>query len=303
MQMTSQSPRIYTYKITFEEVPYYYYGVHKERRFNEYYMGSPKTHKWCWEFYTPKKQILELFDYDNEGWLKAQEIEKQLIKPFYNTDKWCLNENCGGIISLEISSGVGKQLYVEKKGVHGLSKEEKREIGKNTHMMGIGVHGLTREERSEAGKIGGRTSYERGAGIHALTKEQRVENSKKSGKIAGHKNYDSKVGIHARTEDQITKDSRKGGQRSYQLGVGVHGRTKEEMRDQGRENGKKLHEEKKGIHSRTKEQMSEHSKRVSKMLNSQRWQCTITGHISTPGALTTFQRNRNIDTSNRIRIK
>ena len=35
--MTSQSPRIYTYKITFQEVPYYYYGVHKEKRFDEYY--------------------------------------------------------------------------------------------------------------------------------------------------------------------------------------------------------------------------------------------------------------------------
>jgi hypothetical protein len=47
--------RIYTYKITFEEVPYYYWGSHKEKRYNEYYMGSPVTHKWCWDFYTPKK--------------------------------------------------------------------------------------------------------------------------------------------------------------------------------------------------------------------------------------------------------
>jgi hypothetical protein len=29
--MTSQSPRIYTYKITFEEVPYYYYGMKAEK--------------------------------------------------------------------------------------------------------------------------------------------------------------------------------------------------------------------------------------------------------------------------------
>jgi len=33
--MTSQSPRIYTYKITFEEVPYYYYGSKKEKAFDE----------------------------------------------------------------------------------------------------------------------------------------------------------------------------------------------------------------------------------------------------------------------------
>jgi hypothetical protein len=65
--MTSQSPRIYLYKITFEEVPYYYYGVHKETKFGEEYWGSPKTNKWCWELYTPKKQILQLFDFTDEG--------------------------------------------------------------------------------------------------------------------------------------------------------------------------------------------------------------------------------------------
>ena len=99
--MTSQSPRIYTYKITFEEVPYYYYGVKKEKYYNQEYWGSPKTNKWCWELYTPKKQILELFEYSDEGWLEAQSLEKRLIKPFYNNDIWCLNANCGGIFSLE----------------------------------------------------------------------------------------------------------------------------------------------------------------------------------------------------------
>jgi hypothetical protein len=48
-------PRIYTYKITFEEVPYYYYGSKKEKVFDEEYCGSPVTNKWCWELYTPKK--------------------------------------------------------------------------------------------------------------------------------------------------------------------------------------------------------------------------------------------------------
>ena len=64
--MTKQSPRIYTYKITFEEVPYYYYGVHKEKIFEEEYWGSPVTNKWAWELYTPKKQILQFFDYTDE---------------------------------------------------------------------------------------------------------------------------------------------------------------------------------------------------------------------------------------------
>ena len=92
--MTSQSPRIYIYKITFEEVPYYYYGVKKEKYLNEEYWGSPYTNKWCWELYTPQKQILEVFPYTDEGWKEANKVEKRIIKQFYNADRWCLNENC-----------------------------------------------------------------------------------------------------------------------------------------------------------------------------------------------------------------
>jgi hypothetical protein len=106
--MTLQSPRIYLYKITFEEVHYYYYGVHKERNYNEYYMGSPVTHKWCWNFYTPKKQILQLFEFSGEGWSEAQRVETRLIRPAFNTDKWCLNENVGGILSINAAKRGGK---------------------------------------------------------------------------------------------------------------------------------------------------------------------------------------------------
>ena len=132
--MTFYSPRIYVYKITFEEVPYYYYGVHKEKRYNEEYWGTPVTNKWCWEFYTPKKQILQFFDFTDEGWLEAQEVEKRLIKPFYNTDKWCLNESCGGKTSLKILSENGKkgQIISKEKGVgiYGMSFEQRIEIAK-----------------------------------------------------------------------------------------------------------------------------------------------------------------------------
>lgn len=83
-------PRIYTYKITFEEAPFYYYGSKKEKNFNEHYLGSPKTKKWYWNVYTPKKQILETFDYTEEGYKKCREVEYRLIKHFIN-DPLCLN--------------------------------------------------------------------------------------------------------------------------------------------------------------------------------------------------------------------
>ena len=37
-------------------------------------------------------------------------------------------------------------------------------------------------------------------------------------------------------------------------------------------------------------------------VSSQRWQCTVTGYISTPGPLSLYQKKRGIDTSNRIRL-
>ena len=178
--MTSQSPRIYTYKITFEEVLYYYYGVHKEKKFGEYYVGSPKTHKWCWELYTPKKQTLQLFDYTDEGWKHAQKIEGQLIKPFYNVDKWCLNESCSGNFSLDTRRKNGKNLYKNKNACFSLTQEERSElskkIGQKSYEDGKGIHSLTIEEKREIGK----KCYEDGIGVHSLTFEERSINSKKA---------------------------------------------------------------------------------------------------------------------------
>jgi len=206
-------PRIYTYKITFEEVPYYYYGVHKEKRYNEYYMGSPKTHKWCWQFYTPKKQILEVFNFTDEDWIKAQEVEKRLIKPVFNTDRWCLNESCGCKFSLELcrkngkkqaqknkkdktcifgmskeqlsNAGKlgGKRTYEEKKGAFAIEKDVRREISKKTgnkiKELGIGICGLSFEDLSKAGKKGIESNKINGTGLYGITIEQRKQNSKK----------------------------------------------------------------------------------------------------------------------------
>jgi hypothetical protein len=93
-------PRIYTYKITFEEIPHWYWGVHKERKFGEEYLGSPVTHRWMWKFYTPKIQILEFFPYTSKGWKEAGKIEDRLISSDFN-NPLNLNEHWGSVISLE----------------------------------------------------------------------------------------------------------------------------------------------------------------------------------------------------------
>lgn len=92
-------PRVYTYKVTFEEVPHWYWGVHKESLFGEVYLGSPVTHKRFWDFYTPKVQVLEVFPSTEEGWKEAQLVEKRLIRPDLN-NPLCLNEGCGNFLSL-----------------------------------------------------------------------------------------------------------------------------------------------------------------------------------------------------------
>ena len=190
--MTSQSPRIYTYKITFEEVPYYYYGVKKEKYFNEEYWGTPITHKWVWDFYTPKKQILQIFPYTDEGWAKAQEVEKRLIKPYYNIDKWCLNEHCGGYISLEILRKVGRENRDFKRGYFSLTEEQKRENqrknGKKAALKNKKdkkcIFSLTADQLKENGRKGGKRIKELGVGLFSITPEERSKNAKLGGKIS-----------------------------------------------------------------------------------------------------------------------
>lgn len=93
--------KIYVYKVTFEEIPHWYWGVHREKSPNDGYMGSPTTHKWMWDFYTPHLQICQLFDYTDEGWYQARDVESRIIRPDLN-NPLCLNENCGGTYSREV---------------------------------------------------------------------------------------------------------------------------------------------------------------------------------------------------------
>lgn len=106
-------PRIYTYKITFKGMPFWYWGVHKEEKYGECYFGTPVTRKWFWEFYEPEIQILEFFPYTDEGWEEACKVEKRLIRPDLN-EPYCLNENVGGYVSLEVLRKVAAASHAEK---------------------------------------------------------------------------------------------------------------------------------------------------------------------------------------------
>lgn len=118
-------PRIYVYKITFVGQPFWYWGFHKEKKFNEHYMGSPSTNKSYWEIYEPIKEIVELFEYSDEGYLKAQERENELIKPDIN-NPLCLNEHYGTVFSLKTRAEAARKAALANKERWGLLSREER---------------------------------------------------------------------------------------------------------------------------------------------------------------------------------
>jgi hypothetical protein len=286
--MTSQSPRIYLYKITFEEVPYYYYGIHKEKRYNETYWGSPKANKWCWKFYTPQKQILQLFDFTDEGWIEANKVEQRIIRPFYNIDKWCLNESCGGVSSLKFAS------------IGGTKAKE----------LGLGIHGLSFEQKSEIGKKAAKTNQKNNTAIFSFTEEENYEIRSRGGKTSGKRHKENKTGIFARTKEQMTEDGKKGGKigsaKAKKLGVGIFALTPEQIKENSKKgglvSGKKQKELGLGIHGLSPEQTIENASKGGKIVSYQMWECTETGFIANAGNLARYQRARGIDTSKRKRI-
>jgi hypothetical protein len=212
--------RIYLYKITFEEVPYYYYGVHKERKYDEEYWGSPVTNKWCWELYTPKKQILEVFSFTDENWVEAQKIENRLIKPFYQTDKWCLNEHCGSKISLKSMSKGGKT-------------QSKINIE-----LGIGFYGMSEEEKINASRKGGiaqgKKSKELNLGIFSpeyISSGKRKYNCSKGGKTGSYLNKQNNVGIFSMGSKELSFAGKKGGKKTQELGVGIFGISSDQRKE------------------------------------------------------------------------
>jgi hypothetical protein len=121
-------PQVYLYKITFEEISDWYWGVHKENHPGEYYMGSPYTHAWKWEFYTPQKQILQYFEFSAEGYKQAKLVEDRLIRPDLN-NPLCLNENVGGQYSTT-AAALGAYAVHQEKDEQGKSKHAVR-AGRN----------------------------------------------------------------------------------------------------------------------------------------------------------------------------
>ena len=144
-------PRTYTYKVTFEEIPDWYWGSHKEDKYDDGYLGSPSTHAWKWEFYTPHLQVLEVFPHTDEGWAEARKVEDRCIRPDLN-NPLCLNEHVGGCMSLEVLRQGAKKtceiIHAEKdylgRSVLGVKNAERMNamIHKEKDDLGRSVHAV-----------------------------------------------------------------------------------------------------------------------------------------------------------------
>ena len=132
------------------------------------------------------------------------------------------------------------------------------------------------EQRVLNGKIGGEKAKEFGLGFHSLTKEQLSENSKKM--IEKHRK--TKTGLFTLTNEQRSK----GGLKNKEHGLGFFAMTEEEQQKVRSKAGKVG------------------GKIGGKSTSSQRWMCLETGHISTPGGLSRYQKHKGIDTSQRVRV-
>lgn len=91
-------------------------------------MGSPVTNKGYWYTYEPIKEVMEFFDYTEEGERLAQTIENKLIKPDIN-NPLCLNEHYGGVISSKVAAESAKKRWEdpENRESHSVKMKKKWE--------------------------------------------------------------------------------------------------------------------------------------------------------------------------------
>jgi general stress protein YciG len=253
--------------------------------------------------FNPTQKIILKDDYETREEADADEI---ILHNYFEVDINPHFSNRSRQTSTKFRLPRERSVEIGKKN----GKTHGKKGGEKTYELGIGLHARTKEQRIEDSKRGGNKNKELGTGICGLTYEQRVENGKKfgkiGGKIQGDRNRELGIGVCGRTKEQRIQDGKKGGsiggKKVKELGIGVCGLTYEQRVENGKKGGEKTYALKLGVHKLTKDQIKEAGRKGGKNTSSQKWQCSVTGYISTPGGLSRYQKLRNIDTSKRKRI-
>jgi hypothetical protein len=214
-----------------------------------------------WEFYTPKIQILEFFPYTDEGWEEANLVEKRLIKPDLN-NPFCLNENCGGFISLACARKGAEKM---NKKIH----EAKDENGKSLHSLEISKN--LHEAKDENGKS-----------LHTLNlHREKDENGKSLHALNIHKEKDENgKSLHALEMNKKLHEAKDGNGKSLQ----------------GLKNSDRLHE------AKDEDGKSLQGIENAKRLHDQIWESTIDGFRSNAGNVARHNRANGWDPNARIRV-
>jgi hypothetical protein len=194
------------------------------------------------------------------------------------------------------------------------SKEHSKKIGNDNAKLKRGFCGLSKEKRIEISRKNGLKNKENKTGFCGMSTEKRIELGKKNAL----KNKENKIGIFKMTSEELTKCGSKGGKKTFELKKGVFSISKEERKEIAKKSGNKVKGLGLGIFALTVEEKIEIGKKsyktglgkmskeerskIASKVNSQKWKCLITGHISNAGGLSRFQNKRNIDKSMRIMV-
>jgi hypothetical protein len=149
--------KYYTYKITFKDLPgYFYYGSHKDS--GKPYFGSPVTWAHLWVLFEAEVQILQWYKTERE--VKA--AEDSIIQATWK-ERHSLNENVGGRISEKVC------------------RENGRKTGKKTARV-MNTHPNTRASQTEnGGKSGSKNAKIMNA--HPNTRANRQRMAKKNAEV------------------------------------------------------------------------------------------------------------------------
>jgi hypothetical protein len=235
--------RYYTYKITFRDLPkYFYYGRHKHRGDLGQYLGSPVTWKCFWGLFEPEMQVLQWYETLEEA-IKA---ENSIIRATWDSP-YSLNENCGGRFSEEVC----------------------REQGYLNHEKAFPI-----EMRRANGKAWGEKNA-----------PNLLKYASENGSRTGPKN--SKVmNSHPNT---IETNRRMGALNGPSNGRKSLAKMPRETRSKNGQNTLVTHGER-------------ICKEGAKAANSQKWQSTVDGYISTAGGVANHNRNRGWDPKARVKL-
>jgi hypothetical protein len=93
--------KYYTYKVTFKDLPgYFYYGRKKDN--GKPYFGSPKTLRHFWDQFEPEIQILQWYETAKESHQAEDALIEHTWKQEWGGNRYSLNRNKGGFIDEEV---------------------------------------------------------------------------------------------------------------------------------------------------------------------------------------------------------